>query len=336
MSQSSEFALALCQPGMEAALKAEVTRMRPDLHAGFQRPGLVTFKTTKRPFRASDAPPVVFARMWAASAGPCRTVDAVIATGRELEAVAAWVAPRDAGEDAPPAVIAAIEAEVARWRAALAPHFRGSPGAKDVVLDVIVAPGEPPVVGWHEHGPARHEGPGGRFEYPIPDDIPSRAWRKVVEGLQWSKAPIRRGELVLELGAAPGGGTRAFAEAGLRVLAVDPQPLDPKVVAMPGVTVVARRAGDLKLGDLPNDVRWLASDAGIPPNDVLRAIERLRPALPNLRGFLLTLKLNDPGVVKHLPQTFNDLKALGATEVHARQLPANRRDVFVYAPVGRG
>jgi 23S rRNA C2498 (ribose-2'-O)-methylase RlmM len=233
--------------------------------------------------------------------------------------------------------VAAIEAEVARWRADLAPHFRGTPVRDgDVVLDVIVAPDEPPVVGWHEAGPGRHEGPGGRYDYPIPADIPSRAWRKVVEGLRWAKPPIRKGELVLELGAAPGGGTRAFAEAGLRVIAVDPQPLDAAVVALPGVTVVARRAGDLKLTDLPGDVAWLASDAGIPPNDVLRAIERLRPALPRLRGFLLTLKLNDAGVVKHLPHTFADLRALGATAVHARQLPANRRDIFVYAPVGAG
>jgi 23S rRNA (cytidine2498-2'-O)-methyltransferase len=143
---------------------------------------------------------------------------------------------------------------------------------------------------------------------------------------------VKRGELALELGAAPGGGTRALAEAGLRVVAVDPQPLDPAVVGLPGVTILARRAGDIKLAEVPADVQWLVSDMGIPPGDALRAIERLLPALPQLRGFLLTLTLTDSGVVRHLPQTFNELRRLGATEVRARQLAANRRDIFVYAP----
>lgn len=330
----SEFALAVCQVGMERALKAEVARLRPDLHPGFQRPGLVTFKATTGTFGPDEAPPAVFARMWAASAGPCRTADAVRGTAEEVGATRLFLAPRDlaAPDDAPPAALAAAEADAERWRAELAGAFlAGPPRDGDTVLDVFTAVDEPPVVGWHVHGPWRHHGPGGTFDVVVPADIPSRAWRKVVEGLRWSRAPLQAGDLVLELGAAPGGGTRAFAEAGCRVLAVDPMPLDPAVVALPGVQVVARRAGDLKLGAIPADVRWLASDAGIPPRDVLRLIERLRPALPNLRGMLLTLKLNDDGVIRHLPSTLEQLRKLGAREVHARQLPANRRDVFVYA-----
>lgn len=330
----SDFALAACQVGMERALKAEVARLRPDLHPGFQRPGLVTFKTTTGPFGPDEALDAVFARMWAASAGPCRTVDAVVATARDVGATRLFLAPRDlaAPDETPPAAQAAADADAARWAAALAPAFTaGPPRDGETVLDVFTAVDEPPVVGWHVHGPWRHEGPGGTFAYPVPADIPSRAWRKVVEGLRWSRAPIKPGELVLELGAAPGGGTRAFAEAGLRVLAVDPMPLDPKVVALPGVQVLAKRTGDLKLAALPPDVRWLASDAGIPPEDVMRAIERLRPALPGLRGFLLTLKLNDDGVIKRLPSTLAQLRQFGAKHIRARQLPANRRDLFVYA-----
>lgn len=333
--RTSQYALAVCQPGMERALKTEMERLRPDLHPGFQRPGLVTFTATAKPFGVEDAPQAIFARMWAASAGPCTTLDAVLATARDVGATHCFCGPRDAGEGAAPAVGEAIAIEASKWQARLEKHFtRGTPARGDIVLDVLTAPEEPPIVGWHAHGPGRHEAAGGMFDYPVPDKAPLRAWRKVVEGLRWSRAPVAKGELVLELGAAPGGGTRAFAEAGLRVIAVDPQPMDPEVAAMPGVTVFARRIGDLKLASLPADVRWLAADPAIPPEDVLGAIARLRPALPNLRGYLLILKLNDEGVIRHLPQTFARLRDLGATSVIARQLPANRKDIFVYAAIG--
>ncbi len=334
MTNSSPFALAACQPGMERALKAELAKLRPDLHPGFQRPGLVTFSATAKPFGPGDAPPAIFARMWAASAGPCATLDAVVLTAQDVGATHLFCGTRDPGDDAPPGVLHACAHEATRWEKRLAPNFTaGPPKRGDVVLDVFTAPNEDPVVGWHIHSSGRHERPGGRFDYVVPEDLPSRTWCKVVEGLRWSHAPLAKGDLVLELGAAPGGGTRAFVEAGARVLAVDSMPIDPAVAAMPGVTVVAKRIGDLRLEWLPPDVRWLACDAGIPPEDVLRAIERLRPALPNLRGFLLLLKLSDEGVIRHLPLTFEKLKQLGATAVNARQLPANRRDIFVYAPI---
>ena len=322
---------------MERALKAELAKLRPDLHPGFSRPGLLTFKATGRQFGPEEAPTAIFARIWAASAGPCLTADAVAATARDVGATRLFVSSRELfrPDRTPPAAEAAAALEVERWRRDLAPAFAvGPPALGDTVLDVLTAPGEPPVVGWHVHAQWRHEGPGGAFDVETPDAVPSRDWRKVVEGLRWSGARLTRGDLVLELGAAPGGGTRALVEAGCRVLTVDAQPMDLAVLRMPGVTHYSRRIGDLKGGALPKDIRWVASSAGIPPEDLLHAIERLRPALPALRGFLLTLKLHDDGVIRHLPATLNHLRKLGANVVRARQLPANRRDIFVYAEVG--
>jgi 23S rRNA C2498 (ribose-2'-O)-methylase RlmM len=204
-----------------------------------------------------------------------------------------------------------------------------------VILDVITAPREPPLVGWHVHGPERHLGPAGRWSYPTPEQLPSRAWRKVKEGLAWARVPLQPGDQVLEFGAAPGGGTQAFAEAGARVLAIDPQPLAPEVLALPGVRFLQRPVGEVRLEELPGDVRWLASDAGIPPAHVIAALRRLVPRVrPTLRGFLLTLKLHDEATVAALPDLLARLRALGCARVRATHLPANRRDIFVYGSVG--
>ena len=329
------FALCLCQPGSERWLKAEMEQLRPDLRPSFQRPGLITFKCTKAPFRAEEAPAAIFARMWAASLGPARDVEAVLRLAEEVGARRLFVCARDQAPpmDLPPAMEAAAHADALRAEAALRAAGRfleGPPVKGDVVLDVITSPDEPMMVGFHVHGPGRHAEPGGRYTYEVPDDLPSRAWRKVVEGLRFSRAPVQKGELVLEIGAAPGGGTRAFVEHGLRVLAVDPQDMNPAVLALPGVEWLSHTVGELNVEELPSDIAWIASDAHIPPSHVMAAVRRLlRRVSP--RGLLLTLKLPDDASVEALPRLLLQLGELGFPTVLARQLPANRRDIFVYA-----
>lgn len=335
---SSPYALAVCQPGMERWLKAELAHLRPDLRPGFQRPGLVTFVTGDAPFAPTEAPPAIFARMWACSAGPRPDVPAILAEAERVGATRLWLGPRDQGVpgEVPPAKEEAAREDARAWAERLAPAFRsGDPEPGEGVLDVITSPGEPPIVGWHVHGFTRHPGPVGRFPHPSPDDLPSRAWARVVEGLAWSHAPLRPGDHVLEIGAAPGGGTRAFVEAGARVYAVDPHPLDPAVLALPGVRQVARAIGDVPLAELPDDIAWIACDAGIRPADVVGALGRLLPRWPTRPGLLLTLKLVDEPTLRHLGRTLERLAALGPYEIRARQLPANRRDIFVHGrPAG--
>jgi 23S rRNA (cytidine2498-2'-O)-methyltransferase len=336
---TSKHALALCQGGAEKWLKAEVARLRPDLHAGFQRPGLVTFKVAEGEFSPEEAPPAIFARAWACSAGPQEGgVLAIKALADQLGVQHLFVCPRELGppDKVPPALVQRAEAEAAELDStlrALLPLKEGRPRESELVLDVITAPDEPPVVGWHLASPDRHAEAGGRHTYVVPEDLPSRAWRKVVEGLRWSGAPLRPGDLVLEIGAAPGGGTRAYVEAGCRVLAVDPQAMDPRVLALPGVTWIQKPIGDLRTAELPLDVRWIAADAHIAPAHMIRALRRLLPRYKrSLRGLLLTLKLNDEATVADLPRLLDQIQALGCAELRARQLPAHRRDIFVYAP----
>jgi hypothetical protein len=46
---------------------------------------------------------------------------------------------------------------------------------------------------------------------------------------------------------------------------------------------------------------------------------------------VLTLKLNDAATIAALPELLDRIRALGCARVRATQLPANRRDVFVFA-----
>jgi 23S rRNA (cytidine2498-2'-O)-methyltransferase len=333
----SPFALAVCQPGTERLLKAEVARLRPDLHAGFQRPGLVTFKATGAPFGADETLPTVFGRAWACSAGGVREPDAIVAEAARVGATRLLLGPRDQGVpgEVPPARQAAADADAAALDAVLraAGTFReGPPSRGDVCLDVITSPGEPPVVAWHVHGPGRFPAPVGRYALTPPADAPSRAWAKLEEGIRWAGLAPKPGETVIELGAAPGGGTRALVDRGLNVVAVDPRPLDPTLAKHPGVRWIRRAVEDVRRDELPAAPDWVVCDVHAAPPAALKLVRSiLGPHPKGVRGLLWTLELKDDATAEAMPRWLLAVRGLGCRTVRAVQLPSNRRDVFVAA-----
>ena len=117
---------------------------------------------------------------------------------------------------------------------------------------------------------------------------PSRAYLKLWEALVRIGRWPGPGETCLDLGACPGGWTWALAQLGATVVAVDKAPLDPRVVAMPGVTVRQESA----FGMEPKDeaaVDWLFSDVICYPARLLNLVRRWLEA-GKARNFVCTIK----------------------------------------------
>lgn len=317
---ASQFAFALCQVGAEARLKNELKTLRPDYLPAFQRPGLVTFKAPTATIRPDDAPAALFARAWGCSGGALKSPAEVAPWVERLRPARLFLGPRTPGATVP---------ETWQTVAALLPP--GPPRDGDLVLDVITADGEPALLGWHTHGRSRHLTPSGLFDFEVPEAAPSRAYGKAIEGLRWSGAPIHPGDVLVEIGAAPGGTTLAYLEHDLRVVAIDTQDMAPVILQHPGcLGWIKKPISEVALEELPAAVHWLALDAGIAPSHAVRSLRRLRLHYrATLRGLLLTLKLNDDAAVALLPQLFAELRQGGGT-VSAIQLPTNRHDLFVY------
>ena len=306
---------ATCQIGVERDLKAEVARTRPDLRPAFARPGLVTWVADAEvgPEIELDA---VFARVWGASLGRGEEAAALVPAGARLHVFA-----RD--PDEPTGVDAA--------RGALRVTGDVTPDAGELVADVIVAPGEPWLVGVHRHRAGRWRAPGGLPGIEVPAEAPSRAYAKIEEAIAWAELDVRAGEVALELGAAPGGAAYALARRGLEVWGADPGAMDPVVLAA-GVRHLPVKVGALRWEDLPARVDWLLVDVHLAPRVALHAVQRLMPRLrPTLRGAVLTLKMNDARVVEDIPALLERVRALGFTDVRATQLPSNRREICCVA-----
>ncbi len=330
ISEGLRHVFACCQRGAERQLKAQVADVHPTLRPAFARPGLVTW-VADAPVSPAFALGSPFARVWGASLGRLDSVAALAPRlGEPLPIV--HVFPRD-----PSAAHAA--AEVARGLAAFpAPWRTGElPTEGALVLDVVVAPGEPWLVGLHQHGRGRSGHPGGDPKIALPAEAPSRAYLKLEEAVAWAELDVRAGHVALELGAAPGGAALALARRGVTVWGVDPGAIDPRVLAFTGprgarVHHLATTVQELRWEQLPRHVDWLLVDVNLAPRVALHAVARLMPPLRStLTGAIFTFKLNDAHVLADLPTTLARVSELGFSDVRVTQLPANRRELCCVA-----
>jgi len=315
----AEFVFATCLPGIETALKLDVARARPELRFAYSRPGLVTFKSP-RAVAPEDPPGSPFARVWGRSVG---AADDPVVAGSLLAPYAidrVHVFARDA-EDA---------VDLGPWQ-----HLGASGAARDgeLVADVVVgAPGEAAWLGVHRHDASRVAHAGGEIPVALPADAPSRAFAKIEEAIAWARLPVAAGQVVLDVGAAPGGAAMALARRGLEVWAVDTGELAPQVMALPQVHHVAKKVGALRWEELPPRIDWLLLDVNLAPQVALHEVARLMPRLKKtLAGAVLTLKLNDWTFVSELPGLADRIRQMGFGEVGLKHLPSNRREICAVA-----
>lgn len=174
---------------------------------------------------------------------------------------------------------------------------------------------------------------GGMRHYAKRPEQISRAELKLLEALEVFGLELPGTGTALDLGAAPGGWSRILLEAGLRVIAVDPAALDPRLY-VPGLEHVRGYAEDFLRKTAPtgrtfeiicNDMRM---DALVAANVMADFAPLLAPS-----GFAITsLKL--PHETKTLKPDAIVRRALAVLEkaypqVRARQLFHNRQEVTV-------
>jgi len=302
----SSFVFALGQPGAERALRAEF--MRHGLNPAFGLDGFVSAKAN-RSLSVDELPPLVLGRRVCLSLG-------------KLADVNVDVVARDLG------------AAVHREHGARGPRLTVD-GA--FAVTVVERPGGA-FVGVHRHRAGISPDPCGDPQLTVPDDAPSRAWLKVEEARQLWPLPIARGDVVIEVGCAPGGQTRALLDLGARVVGVDANAMDERVLARDSFTHLRCAAQQVDAGllrdTLPGPARFIVIDVNQRPMAALASIASITKATrETLRGGLFTLKLGDWALMTELPQWRTRIEQLigPGTHTEAAQLPSNRVEVTVFA-----
>lgn len=205
---------------------------------------------------------------------------------------------------------------------------RTSRSGPDQILSACVTP-DGIVLGLNGGANALTDWPGGRVRLARPKGQISRSEFKLEELFRTTDLPIPTMGIAIDLGAAPGGWTRILRQRGLRVWAVDPADLDPRVGRDPDVHHVRTTAGpflaetNLEADLVVNDMRMTA-DLSV---SVMRgATRRLKPGGVTIQ----TLKITPHGALRTVR---NALSALSHDYeiLFARQLHHNRNEVTVVA-----
>ena len=207
-----------------------------------------------------------------------------------------------------------------------APTHRG-----DLVLDCVLIEPDQWWIGFHRASTAPSGWPGGLFPDELPKDAVSRAYLKLEEAIAWSRMPIKRNDLCVELGSAPGGAAQALLRRGARVIGIDPAEMDDRVLADPNFEHWQKRGANVKRREF-RDVRWLLADMNVAPQYTLDAVESIvTHESVRIAGLILTLKLPDLALAAEIPNYLARVRSWGYMEVAARQLHHNRNEFCITA-----
>lgn len=341
---TSPHLFALCQHGAERDLKADVAISHPTLRFAFSRPGFLTFKTTEGEWDEVDDLASPFARRWGVSLGRVEgpLEERVAEVVRRAAALAdrrplrLHVFEREQHSEArtPREFVPGALAEAAQT--AIDEH--GGPfltgreaRSGERVLDVIALDEQTWWLGAHRHRDGLSRWPGATPPILAPPEAPSRVYTKLSEAIDWSGAVLQPGDVALDLGCAPGGGTWALLERGLTVIGVDPAEVAPVVLGSRGFTHLRRPFETLTVEALPSRrIDWIVFDVNLSPMLTLKALRRLGVALEGLRGAFVTLKLNTDDHAARVPWMLGQLERMGLRNVRATQLPSNRRELCAF------
>jgi 23S rRNA (cytidine2498-2'-O)-methyltransferase len=176
----------------------------------------------------------------------------------------------------------------------------------------------------------------------------SRAEFKLEEAAEFFGIDFDSVRRCIDVGAAPGGWSAALAKRGASVLAVDQSQLDYDAIKRAGVDVNVTESLDRKdwkgILHLKKSVEksmeelnncgivfgLMMIDMNVEPRKAADAAVKLAPLLTKGGSLLMTVKLPDTMVHKHISAAIDGLKgSYGGIAV--RKLPHNRQEVTLYA-----
>lgn len=308
-TEGSQFFYFLCNPGSEAFLKEEIRLIYPELRFAYSTEGFLTFKEI-RPLGKTLRP--VF----------CRHFGSFIMRGTLEEALARALELNGKGAD----LIYSKDGEIIK-----ANKIKFGDYALEIIK--VTANGKDQYyLGEFKSSLLTAPWPGGFSPHILPEVAPSRAYLKVLDGIDYVGADIKAGDQALEIGSSPGGATYALLEKGLSVEGVDPALMSEICLNHPKFYHHHTSIQDFKVYDLKNHVQWLFVDMNLPPEGALREIEKvIEKVRPTLKGAFITLKMTKFELVSRVPMYLSIVNKMGLKVVMATQLPSHKQEFLIYA-----
>jgi len=155
----------------------------------------------------------------------------------------------------------------------------------------------------------------------------TRAEFKIREALKAFDLEVDDGFRVLDVGAAPGGWTKALAGMAGEVVAVDPADLHPSVEEMPNVIHLRCRAEGLP--DEIGEFDLITNDMNISPLESAEIMNALSTRLRDGGAVIMTVKFVTRQRRRHVREAVGALEE-EYTEIRSRRMPHNRNETTLF------
>lgn len=305
------FIYAIVNVGSEKMLKEEMEIKHPNLKASYQRKGFITFKNTNEnaKMKSSDDLGLIFARLYGISIGKCGKDDLEekikeLSNGRVIHRYS-------------------IDGENISGKTAK---------IGEEILDVIS-------VSENEYWLGLRTCRKFTWGYPLgipgvekPEAAPSRSYLKMEEAFLWTRHRHKEGEVVLELGSAPGGTSYSLLEHGYRVFGADPAEMSEVVTGNDAFTHLHMPIQKLDFENIPEKIDILVCDVNLNPKVAIPQLRRFVKMRKGINKMFFTLKIGEWTSVKELPMFLGMIERFGFFKIiKATQLPSDHSEIFIYA-----
>ena len=169
---------------------------------------------------------------------------------------------------------------------------------------------------------------GTTSKHELPIAAPSTAYLKIAEAFTRFGFQIKKTDKILELGSAPGGASYFLLENAAKVWGVDPGEMDRAILENENFEFLHKSVQVLRDDDFPEDIDYLICDINLFAPDIVGFLRPLFKRWPPIIFFTVkwTHDMNFAMVDKMKRSFYN----LGARDVHALQLYANKKEFLLY------
>ncbi len=168
--------------------------------------------------------------------------------------------------------------------------------------------------------------PGGECRFKKDENLISRAEFKLLEAIDVFNLDLSKYKTALDLGAAPGGWTKVLLNNNLKVTAIDPALLSPKIINNPNVYHFKGLAQDFIKYDDKFDI--IVNDMRMDTYESINLMKIYSKYISKNGLIIMTLKLRNTNTQTQTNKCLNILKN-NFNILHARQLFHNRTEITV-------
>lgn len=299
----------------EDLLKKEVELFFPELRLSYSRPCFLTFKG---PTQVRER---ILSRQWYFARRVGESLERT--NGQQIESkMNEWLNK----ENFKKAHI--WNANLTQYKSTDLPNTPEQIVESEFILDIIKVRTDEFWLGKHKDHKTLSPFAGGDPQIQIPENASSRAYLKWAEVFAHFPELSKTKATIVELGAAPGGGSQFLVEEHFKVVAIDPGLMKYK-----GAEYLQMSVQDINRKTIarPDSVIGMAVDMNLSPLQSAKETLRVQSYFPELKWIIINLKMTKVELIDAIKKIERQFRDSEFHQIHFLSLPSHKREVMLIA-----